>query len=498
MDLESPITRAEIIENTPLILMGSDVFNFEETKKKITFILAYNELCGSKNSIKFDSKMKPLNKKNEQVSKFYPLTSEQIKNCMEEAAVLVKSIFDVERAEAPPFVEKPQIIADAAVLESAQYLIEHPKEYIEKVLEDFRTIHYGDESVCKSVLRQQAIQCAPRAEGLHIKMSGPSGMGKSSALKSAYKQSPQEYIQIISSSPMGVIYDSELKERSIIMLDDCIPDQPVVDLIKQAITQWEEGLIRKTVVNGESKQLKLPSCISWSLTSCEETKDEQFQNRFQTIHVNANDEKARMVAKFVVEESEKEHASTDTTFERKVIQQVMRSLKQLTFNPIIPEGKLKVLRPKEMRSVKQLIDNMRANAILHYKERNHEIIDGIIKVIVSIEDFSDCIIEFQDSQIYENKLNKCESAIMLALVKSKSPMCQSDLVKDTGFNPGSIHTALVGRKGDNKATTLIERGLISEVTETSGDSCRTTTRRYQANVGSEYLQNAHAICSWDE
>lgn len=483
--------RQAVFDAAHLILDATDCYDDDTKVKKWAIVLSAHKLNGNGKT------PKPTKAR-------FNLTEKDLSDATARADRLVLAIkakeslaLEAERNHAAWVMENTPKIPDEITVK-AHRLINHPKEYLETVIEDYKKIHYGDESVCYMALRQQAIQCCPRADGLHIKMAGSTGQGKSHAIMAAYMQSPPEYVQIISSSPMGVIYDPELRERTVIMLDDCIPDQPVVDIIKQAVTMWRDGLKRNTVVSGgESKKIRLPPCISWTITACEDVKDEQFQNRFETLHIANNAEKSRVVGEYVVSESEKEQPSIEPTEERLVIQEVMRILKSMTFNPILDPGHLKVLRPKEMRSVKQLIDNMRANAILNYKERNpvtNE--DGSITITVTKQDFDACIGEFQDTNVYENKLNKCEQGVLEALIKSSFPLSQADLVKKTGFNPGSIHVALVGRKGDTKAATLVERGLISEVSESEGEKTRKTIKRYESTVGPDYLTNHMAICEW--
>jgi hypothetical protein len=481
--------REAVFDAAHLILNATDNYTGDDRINKWSVVLAAHGLNGS------EKLPRPAKTR-------FGLSEADLTKAQEKANALTSAIKAAESLAIRTEKERAAAVLAATptppdeIATRAKYLIDHPKEYITTAQEDYKKLHYGDESVCLMALRQQAIQCCPRADGLHIKMAGGTGQGKSHAISAAYAQSPPEYTQIISSSPMGVIYDHELKERTIIMLDDCIPDQPVVDVIKQATTQWRTGLKRSTVVSGDSKKIHLPPCISWTLTSCEDVKDEQFQNRFETLHISNNDEKSKVVGEFVVEECEKEQPATEPTQERLVLQEVMRILKSLTFNVVLPKGHLKVLRPKEMRSVKQLIDNMRGNAILHYKERNPVYKDDTIIITATKDDFNECIGEFQDTNVYENKLNKCEQSIMQILTSSRFPSSQADLVKKTGFNPGSVHVALVGRKGDNKAATLIERGIVSEVSETDGDATRRTVKRYEATVGPEYLINYMGICQW--
>jgi hypothetical protein len=168
----------------------------------------------------------------------------------------------------------------------------HSGKFPEYIIEEFQNTWYGDSHILKWVICSFATGFCPTVtEGLHLYISGASGLGKSESIKAALALLPKNYSIIGQFSKKGFLYLSEsLHPGTMVLIDDHQMQEDEAELYRSFIASWSARGSYYTVDKTTSKELHIPPRITQILTSADGlaalNSDGQNESRFITLEIH--------------------------------------------------------------------------------------------------------------------------------------------------------------------------------------------------------------------
>jgi hypothetical protein len=149
--------------------------------------------------------------------------------------------------------------------------------------------HVGDEAICESCLCSVASTYVTNTSGLHVKPSGGSGKGKSSAIDAFIRLLPTHKYLKASLSGKAAFYNPNLFPGTILYSDDVNLDETIIHTVKQCTSDFQDVTIHSTVVNGSYAEFSINPRVVWWMTSVDGFDDEQMGNRFLSLDVDCSE-----------------------------------------------------------------------------------------------------------------------------------------------------------------------------------------------------------------
>lgn len=127
------------------------------------------------------------------------------------------------------------------------------------------------------------------SRGLHNKIAGPSGHGKSYAVKQAFNMFPAGKTFMGSLSAKAAFYKN-LPAGTVVYCDDVdLGDDDFFTTIKQATNDYQHPTLRVSVSNGSSIDCQINERTGWILSAVDGFSDEQLDSRFGETEVVADE-----------------------------------------------------------------------------------------------------------------------------------------------------------------------------------------------------------------
>lgn len=156
----------------------------------------------------------------------------------------------------------------------------HNGDPLEFILGTWGKWHVGDRTIGEICACAVAATYITNSDGLHVKLSGTSGKGKSDAAKKFVNVLPEDKCIAGSVSGKAMYYNPNLTSGTIIFTDDADLNEDVITTIKTSTTNYQSETVHRTVKKQEYKEYNIPSRISWWMTSVDGFDDDQMSNRF--------------------------------------------------------------------------------------------------------------------------------------------------------------------------------------------------------------------------
>jgi predicted transcriptional regulator len=145
----------------------------------------------------------------------------------------------------------------------------------------------GAEKAFKKLVCCISVQNIKQSSGLHPKLSGESGGGKTAALLTFAHHLPPEMVVFGSTSSLAAFYHED-GDRIFRILDDYNSGNDILDaVIKQTSSIYHERYKHRTTIKQKAAILEIGSEQTWAITSVDGSQDIQVLNR--QIPINADD-----------------------------------------------------------------------------------------------------------------------------------------------------------------------------------------------------------------
>lgn len=329
---------------------------------------------------------------------------------------------------------------------------------INYLMEVYSKLHVGDIITGRALFGCIGCQSVFNSNGLHPKLSGNSGKGKTHSVKSVMHLVPQKYVMEASLSDKA-LYHCNIAEGTIIFNDDVEVSEELQSIIKRASTNFQTTtkhiISVKSGDNWTSKEMIIPPGIMWCLTSVNDNGSIEFLNRQFNLGVDETTQQDDMVMNFHLEKATTGERSFPINDDVLTCRVIIDDIKSKKFTVLIPYAKQIIWADMaNRRNLEMFLDFIKAFAIFDYRHRakvNETTIEA------NIEDFNNALSLY--SKRAENqkfKLNDNEFALLRTMELNR-PYYIEQLQELTKLPYLTVYRAFHGR--DAKAG----GGLLNKV-----------------------------------
>ena len=432
-------------------------------KAKDLFILAIFYLNSGKTEEDTFEKLAGRNAKLAECDQF---TFEELQDIRDHAARYIAIMQQVKRDAVQQEAKEEIINQEPDEIDiAAEGLLESGNLYKE-YMRLFSTLHVADERTAEVLLVGYLAQSL-HAPDVIIQpvLDGEKGSGKSSGVLAALHLMPEEYVCKAAFSPKS-LFRYGLPDKSIIYIDDDTWDPELGAAIKRYMNDVTEGTKYITLdQNREPVALDFPfKCMF--ITSCVgDSGDDQLLDRQFRITVSKDQHKQRkhqdMVKRELATGQPRRLVENDDI---KTVRRALSKYREYDFQVFFPEaGKMRFVDGASMRDIEVFKIFLRASAILHYRQRRHEIKDNIVTVWSEGEQYKEDLrfanqVFKMNAEQRELKTNGAEGAVYDAIKKlteAGEEVTLNDIVQNIGKSLTTVRDAIYGRDGVG--------GLVSKV-----------------------------------
>ena len=303
---------------------------------------------------------------------------------------------------------------DQDVKDTAQKILltGNPIEYI---LDVFNDIHIGDRKLGEVLILSAGSSCVSNCQGIHPKLSGESGKGKSHSCKTMIHLMPEEYVLNTSLSSKAMFYH-EMKPGSIIFSDDVDLSPDLESIIKRSTSEFHQGIEHKTVnIQRQAETLEIPPRIIWWLASVESELDMQTLNRQIGVDVDDSEDIDKLVTEHQLRAAGTGQPEYPETRDVQVCREIYRSVKEQFVSVVIPfYDHIEWRGGQNRRNLPMFLDMVKVFAIFNYQQRDTRVSDdGVQEVCATEDDFKSAVdLYMTRAAAQTSKLNAKEMAIV--------------------------------------------------------------------------------------
>jgi len=341
-----------------------------------------------------------------------------------------------------------------------KHIVDKANEILDKgdpvqfIFDTHQQLHVGDEAISRTLIVSIGCQSASNTGGIHPKLDGASGKGKSHSEKTMAHMIPKEYKIVGSFSDKSLFYNSDLKAGTVIYSDDIDISNDLTTTIKRATTNYQEYTEHHTLDKDRKLLVNtLPPRLSWWLNSVDNNQSLQLLNRQFGGSVDESFIQDDDVYGFQVESAMMGIVELPETDDIQVCRYIIGDIKSKLFNVIIPFAYLIEWNDKQnRRNFPMFLDMIRAFAVFRYRQR--QIHKGFL--FAAMQDYEDA--EALYSIKAENqRLKLTDSEIEICkFIASKGETDTKALMGATNLTQGRISQLIKGKKDSDS-------GLINKV-----------------------------------
>ena len=318
-------------------------------------------------------------------------------------------------------------------------------EALNYMCESCAKIHVGDKTAIRAMLLSYAAVRVLNGEGLHISISGSAGTGKSHAASTAAKHLPEGAVMDARVSDKALYYH-QIKEGTVLLLDDQELSEDLQELLKVASTDWSKQATYLTVNNQKAVELKLPAKCPFWVVKANLNGDEQILDRQLVIWTDESVEQLRSIQQVIFHTA----ANPDLKIgdaDAAVCREIWNYIEPAVVTIPYAEG-IGCDEHMDPRNIKILISLIQAHALMKGPQRNHE---GEL-VEATIEDFMEAAKII--NPLLENtggsqklKLSSGAARVLAYLAEQETGIIPfEDIRNETTMNQSALTRALYGRQ----------------------------------------------------
>jgi DNA primase catalytic core len=167
------------------------------------------------------------------------------------------------------------------------------------IVKTWQQTHVGDEVIGQLLPLAVASTLITGANyGIHLKISGNSGKGKSDAVNKFLSKILPEGMAIRSGmSDKYLYYTKTILSGSAVSVDDKTLSTNLQEIVKNTVTNFQKPESYRTVIDGEPRDLTPPARIAWIISSVFGFDDDQVNNRFIQVNIDDSNRQDKTVSK---------------------------------------------------------------------------------------------------------------------------------------------------------------------------------------------------------
>ena len=339
------------------------------------------------------------------------------------------------------------------IIEAARKII-YTGDPVQKLLDTHATMHVGDEPLARALLVSIGIQSVLNSDGIHPKVSGDSGKGKTHCCKAMMHLLPKKYKFNTTLSDKAIYYMG-IPEGAVIFSDDIDLSDTLEGIIKRSTSNFQEGDNYTTLdKNLDVKELYIPPRISWWLTSVDDNQSVQLLNRQFGGTIDETEKQDDNVFQSQVSSAITGECALPENKDVEICRCIIDDVKQQLCTVVVPyAGGLEWRNKTNRRNFPIFIDIIKAFAILRHRQR-YRTEDNVL--IANINDYNDAKILYTGrAKTQGTKLTDVELKLCVAL-NGAGDVDYKYLQKAMGVSQGRISQIINGKgAGDS--------GLVNKV-----------------------------------
>lgn len=238
------------------------------------------------------------------------------------------------------------------------------------ILDTFNNIHIGDRNIGELLILSAGSSCIKNGGGIHPKLSGGSGKGKSHACKTMLHLIPNKFWENTSLSGKALYYNP-LNPGTIVFSDDTRLSNDLEEVLRRSTSDFQQGIEHKTVdINRNGKTLCIPPRITWWLASVTDEFDVQTLNRQVGVSVDDSSNTDMRVLDNQLDMAVNGMLEYPNTDEVMVCNELFATIKPMFVNVSIPFAKDIIWRGgNNRRNLPIFLDMLRVYALFNYRQR---------------------------------------------------------------------------------------------------------------------------------
>lgn len=307
----------------------------------------------------------------------------------------------------------------------------------------------GAKDAIKKLVCCQMVQMVPSSRGLHPKLSGESGTGKTWCVKVFLHHLPEDAYIAGGLTPKALAYH-DLGNRLFILLDDYVPNEDLDTIIKQTSSNFHKPYIHRTVKKQEAATLKIGSEMTWCVTSVDASQDIQVLNRQIPLNTDDSQDLTAKVNGFTISsygEGVGELYVDDTVILCREIFRQLRELEEIKVR--IPfADRIEWLDNTNRRNPSIFMDLLVGVTALHCFQRDQDEEGFYLATEGDFKCARELFSEGVDVEEMINRLTKKERQFAEMLIAYPLGLTRKELSEKLGVSPARISQIARGTKGD--------------------------------------------------
>lgn len=285
------------------------------------------------------------------------------------------------------------------------------------ILDTFNQIHIGDRQTGEVLALSFGTSCIENCAGLHPKISGESGKGKSHSCKTMAHLMPKECVLNTSLSEKAVFYHSNTMGDGIVIFSDDIDISPGLEsIIKRSTSEFQQGIEHHSVgIDRKGQTLRMPKRVVWWLVSVDNEFGMQTLNRQIGVSIDNSPETDRLVKEQQLRIAGTGEPEYPETFEVCVCREIYRMIKKLFVRVVIPfYDQIEWQGEANRRNLPMFLDMIKVYTLFNYQQREHRrSVDGACEILATEEDFQNASkLYISRAEVQTNKLTDNEMKII--------------------------------------------------------------------------------------
>lgn len=334
----------------------------------------------------------------------------------------------------------------------------------------------GAEKAFKKLVCCVAVQDVKQSAGLHPKLNGESGSGKTWAVLTFAHHLPPEAVVKGSTSNLAAFYHDD-GDRVFRVLDDYQAGNETLDtIIKQTSSVFHQRYDHRTVKKQSPITLQIGSEQTWAITSVDSSQDIQVLNRQIPINVDDSQELTSKVNARTIERygrGEEQFLEDDAVLICREIWRILRA--EGSIDVRIPYYKrIDWLDTSNRRNPSIFMDLLIAHVVMNRYKREK---DAEGYYLATEEDFLAAKALFTDKDAEElvKRLTSRERDVIEQLISHPDGLTRDEIAEKLGVVPDRISQIIRGQKGGGglKQKVLLAENKISDAIQINDDHRRT-------------------------
>jgi len=324
----------------------------------------------------------------------------------------------------------------------------------------------GAEKAFRKLICCVSVQNVLQSAGLHPKLNGESGGGKTWALMTFAHHLPEEAVKVGSMSAKAGYYHND-GNRVFRILDDYQAGNEDFDtVIKQTSSAFHEPYTHRTVANSKALTLQIGSEQTWAITSVDSSQDIQVLNRQIPINVDDSEELTKRVNQHTIERYGKGEQQFPVDETIQVCREIFRILREEGYISVkVPfHDRIDWMDFSNRRNPAIFMDLLIAHTAMNRYQRKK---DDESYFLATEEDFAAAKALFveRDAEELISRLAKREREFAELLMKHKEGLVREDVAKAMKLSPTRISHLANGEKGSGGLSQKLPGFCVQEITD---------------------------------